>query len=163
MNRPTRPEQKPYFRIGLAILLLATLSFLSDARLLLQGPIAEWFTWQILSGFTLSLLLAFQFALLFARLFGTAEQVRRHYHWHRYLGIALTVLFALHAVRFGYAWTSALSLLFFASALSGLMNRETMRYRNKALYLFWYGIHVAVSTILVPVAVLHIWVALAFK
>ena len=85
------------------------------------------------------------------------------FHWWCSLGAATAALFAAHAVRFGYGWTSALSLSFLALAASGLMNREIMRYRATWAYNLWLFLHVALSAALVPLALVHVWVALAYE
>ena len=73
------------------------------------------------------------------------------------------VLFALHAVRFGYGWTHILSVVFLLCAASGLMNREVVRYRSQATYNFWFWCHIALASALLPLIAVHIWVALAYQ
>ena len=163
MTEQARKPIRPYVRLGLVGLGLCAVALSLNLRQNLPAWLGDMFFWQIVSGIALSLLLGYQYALLIARRFGRALDVQFHGHWHRYAGIAMIFLFALHAIRFGYAWTSSLSLVFLLAAASGLMNRETMRYRSKPLYLLWFGLHVGLSAALLPLALLHIWVALAFK
>jgi predicted ferric reductase len=121
------------------------------------------FLWQVATGATLSALMIWQWGLLAARLSGTAIQVQRQYNWHRYAGIALIALFILHAPRFGFYWTSGLAMVFLANGLVGLLNREIIPWRRRGHYLIWYGLHVALSAILIPLSAVHIWTALAFE
>ena len=149
---------------------LAALAALTAALVVLGAGLAPgirlgaWgFAWQVLTGSALFGAVAWQWQLFLARLSGPAASVQRHYSLHRLVGAATAALFAAHAVRFGYGWTSALSLSFLALAASGLMNREIMRYRATWAYNLWLFLHVALSAALVPLALVHVWVALAYE
>jgi len=132
-------------------------------RDLVAGWQSNWFVWQVVTGLILTAMLIYQWALMAARLAQNAPASRRHHHWHRFVGVGMTVLFILHAVRFGYYWTSALAIVFLLNGLTGLLNKEVIRYRSRGNYLAWYGLHIGLSAILMPLTALHIWVALMFE
>jgi hypothetical protein len=149
---------------------LAALAALTAALVVLGAGLAPgirlgaWgLAWQVVTGGALLGAVAWQWMLLIARMTGPAETVLRHYARHRLVGAATAALFAAHAVRFGYGWTSALSLTFLLLAASGLLNREIMRYRAKWTYNLWLFLHVALSAALLPLALVHVWVALAYE
>lgn len=159
MTVAIRLARQPYAATGMAFLWAAGLLFL-------VGPLRGsdgWFAWQVATGVPLAGGMVWQWLLLVARLGGQAREVRRQYHWHRYIGTALVALFAAHAIRFGHGWTSALSAVFLAAAISGLLNREILAYRARWAHNLWLFLHVASASALVPLALLHIWVALAFE
>ena len=145
-----------FLALGLGLLLLRHRDLVADW-------LADWLLWQIATGVVLTTLLVYQWSLLAARLAKHAPASRTHYHWHRYIGVVMTMLFILHAVRFGYYWTSALAIVFLLNGLAGLLNKEVIRYKSRGAYLVWYGLHVGLSAILMPLTALHIWVALAFE
>jgi len=130
---------------------------------MMQSWPVNWFLWQIFTGLILAGLLIYQWALLAARLVGTPQSARRHYHWHRYVGVVMTALFILHAVRFGHYWTSALAIVFLLNGFVGLLNKEAVAYKTRGLYLIWYGLHVSLSAVLMPLTAVHIWVALVYE
>jgi hypothetical protein len=150
---------------------LAVLLALAAALLILGAGLAPGahlgagggFAWQVATGLGLSATIGWQWLLLVARLTALADAVLRHHRLHRHVGAASLALFAIHALGFGYAWTSALSLVFLALGLSGLLNREVLRYRNRALHAVWLFVHVALATALVPLALVHAWVALIYE
>ena len=75
----------------------------------------------------------------------------------------MTYLFALHAVRMGHTWMTLLSVVFFLIALTGVLNREVLRYRQNWIYLVWLSAHIGLSAMMVPLVALHVWVALAYQ
>lgn len=152
----------PYLWPGIVALCVAVLILIIEPRDLLLW----WqpgFGWQVTTGALLFLALCFQWILLLVRIFGQTEAIRRHMGLHRWVGIASVVLFAAHAARAGYGWTSALSTIFLLSALSGLLNKEVVTYRARWHYLCWLAIHLVFAAILVPLVLVHIWVALAYQ
>lgn len=163
MTALIRSAARSYGSWGVVLLVMGAGMLALHHRDYVTGYLADWFAWQIVTGAALAGLMIYQWGLLAARLSGNAEASRARYRWHRYVGVAMTGLFILHAVRLGYHWTSALTVVFLLNGAVGLMNRELVRYRTRGRYLLWYGGHVALSAILVPLVVLHIWVALAFE
>lgn len=158
-----RTARRPYAILGLLGLALAIAALAADMRSAVDWLLPGRFAWQVVTGLILALAMGYQWLLLVARLSGRAAMVQRRYRWHRWIGAAMTVLFVLHAVRFGYGWTSTLATVFLLTALTGLLNREVIPYRSRWHYMLWFGAHVALSAFLVPLTALHIWVALAFE
>lgn len=157
-----RLRRRPYVILGLLTLALAVAALTAGTafRPWLTGGAL---TWQMVSGTLLLTGMTYQWMLLRARGRGRPAEVRRHYAAHRWVGVGLTLVFALHAVRFGHAWTSALALTFMAVAATGLLNREVIPYRSRWLYRAWLWLHIALSSALVPLVALHIWVALTYQ
>ncbi|MCJ7873832.1 hypothetical protein Q4577_13870 [Marinovum sp. 2_MG-2023] len=157
----TRLRQRPYAMLGLFGLALITTVF--TAGVALRPAFDLTLSWQIVTGALLVTGMAYQWMLLVARQTGKAAEVRRHYAAHRWVGVGMTLLFAVHAVRFGHAWTSVLAMCFIAVAATGLLNREVIPYRSKLLYNVWLWLHIALSSALIPLTALHIWIALTYQ
>lgn len=108
-------------------------------------------------------LMVYQWVLLLARLTGRQSDVVRHTGWHKIAGVALIVLFALHVRRIGYMWTSAITIVFLANGVVGVLNRETLRFKSPGLQTLWLWAHTCLSAMLMPLIALHIWVALVYE
>lgn len=157
-----RAVQKPYFACGIIGLMLVWLGqMLSINRALTQ--IMPPPGWQIATGLLLLATVIFQWALFYHRLKKNTARVRRHYQLHKYSGLFAVLLFALHAARVGYGWTLGLFIVFVAVVLTGLLNREIMRYRAPWLYRTWLWLHVSLSAVLISFAVIHAVVGVAYK
>lgn len=155
-------QRAPYVLIILIALGLgmAVLSF--DVKSVLPEPLTG-FVQQVVTGSLLLSLLGYQWVLFYKRVTKDNRNVRQAVVRHRWVGTAATLLFALHAVRFGHVWMSTLSAVVFLVALTGVLNREVLRYRSNAIYLVWLVVHIGLSAALVPLVVVHIWVALAYQ
>lgn len=156
-NFSIRTPKPAYFRLGLGALALGLLSVsglpLPDHAL----------TWQVITGAAMAGLMIYQWVLLLARLTGRQSDVIRHTAWHKIAGVALILLFALHVPRFGYMWTSIITLVFLANAVVGVMNRETLRIKHPRFQTMWLWLHTCLSAMLMPLVALHIWIALIYE
>lgn len=157
-----RLRRRPYVFLGLMGLGI-TLAVLTLGGAMQSVGLTGSLTWQVTTGALLLTGMIYQWLLLFAREEGDAAKVRRHYAAHRWVGVAMTLLFAAHAVRFGHAWTSAVAWTFLAVAATGLLNREVIRYRSRWLYLLWLWVHIALAAALVPLIAFHVWIALTYQ
>lgn len=157
-----RIRRRPYVLLG--FLGLAVVAFMLTLGVAFRpDPFGVSLTWQVVTGSLLVTGMIYQWMLLVARRAGRAAEVRRHYAAHRWVGVAMTLLFAAHAVRFGHAWTSALAITFVAVAATGLLNREVIPYRSRRIYSLWLWLHIALASALVPLIVFHIWIALTYQ
>ncbi|WP_294222314.1 hypothetical protein [uncultured Shimia sp.] len=134
----------------------------SDLKSVLPEPLTG-FVQQVVTGALLLSLLSYQWVLFFKRVTKDNRNARQVVVRHRWVGTAATLLFALHAVRFGHVWMSTLSAVVFLVALTGVLNREVLRYRSHTIYLVWLLAHIGLSAALVPLVAVHIWVALAYQ
>lgn len=156
-----RLRRRPYVLIGLLGLSLIVALFAAGTAFQ-PVPWGGSLPWQIWTGAALLTAIAYQWVLLFTR-DGTAARHRRHYTAHRWVGVVTTLLFAVHAVRFGHGWTTALALTFIAVAATGLLNREVIPYRARWIYNLWLWVHIALASALVPLIAVHVWVALSYQ
>lgn len=157
-----RAAQKPYFLIGLGGLVLIWLGQVLSVNRAMTQVIPQ-LGWQVSTGIVLLALLLFQWALFYHRLTRNAAATRRHHVLHKYSGLAVVVVFALHAARTGYGWTLLLFFAFVAVVVTGLLNREIMRYRKEWLYQVWLWLHISLSAVLMPLVMIHAIVALAYE
>lgn len=119
------------------------------------------FLWQTISGSVLLGLMGFQWYLMRKR--WTGKISRADLVSHRWVGVVVTFLFALHAARIGHTWMVGLTIVFFLTALTGVLNKEVIRFSERWMYLLWLTVHVSLSVILVPLIAIHIWVAMAYQ
>lgn len=154
-------RRSPYAPLILLSLVLTGLTFLELAPnwIALRGT----FNWQVVSGSLLVTLLCFQWVLFFKRGFSLPNLVSGDYTLHRWVGVAVTYLFALHAVRLGHFWMTGLSWVFFGLALTGVLTRQVLRYRQKWIYNLWIIAHVGLASMMIPLVAVHIWIALAYE
>ncbi|MGY3439658.1 MULTISPECIES: hypothetical protein [unclassified Marinovum] len=157
-----RIRRRPYVILGLFALSFAV-TILTAGSAFRPVPFGFSLSWQVVTGTILVTAMAYQWMLLLARTTGKAAGVRRHYAAHRWVGVGITLVFAVHAVRFGHAWTSALAWTFIAIAATGLLNREVIPYRSRWLYNAWLWVHIALSSALIPLVALHAWIALTYQ
>jgi len=121
------------------------------------------FEFQVVTGSLLVTGLCYQWILFFKRVLRDNKNARRVLVNHRWVGVGMTYLFALHAVRMGHTWMTLLSVVFFLIALTGVFNREVLRYRQNWIYLVWLSAHIGLSSMMVPLVALHVWVALVYQ
>ena len=148
----------PMICLALALISLAFLE-VSITWLNFRGRYA----WQVISGSLLLTLLLYQWVLFFKRAFSGMRLGAGDLVTHRWVGVASTYLFALHAVRMGHFWMTALSLCFFLLALTGVLTRQVLGFRQNWLYLLWLTVHIGLAAAMIPLIAVHIWVALAFE
>jgi hypothetical protein len=96
---------------------------------------------------------------------GHLKAAARQYHLHKLQGAISPLLFYIHSTALGYAYTFALSLVFFANFALGLVNQEMIpESRYKKLYAqYWLSTHIVLSTSMISLIVYHIYVVFAYK
>lgn len=151
-------QKLPYVAFVLLLLTLAFFGSLGYARDLPRG-----FDWQVVTGALLVACLIYQWTLFVKRVTRDNHNIRQHQKLHRWIGVLATLLFALHALRFGHVWMTGLSAVFFLTALTGIFNREVLQYRQNWIYLVWLMCHIGLSAMLMPLIAVHVWVALAYQ
>jgi|GEM_PF-1119353 len=157
-----KAKKQPYLIFGIFAIGLALAAVLEQ----LQGyvkPEVPKFLWQVITGVLLVVIVIYQWVLLYLRQTKRMKQMRFHYATHRWAGVSATVLFALHAISAGHMWTSALAIVFILVALTGILNREIIKYPKQWMYLAWFSVHIALSFIMLPLIAVHIWVALLYQ
>ena len=155
-----RLRKNPYVIWGVFANILVVFAILSNVQFSLM-PASRTFVWLCTTGVLLLSVLGFQWYLLRKRWLKT--MTRFDLVMHRWIGVVATFFFALHAARVGHAWMIILTIVFVLTALTGLLNKEVMRYSRRWTYLLWLTFHVSLSTIMVPMIAVHIWVALAYQ
>lgn len=157
-----RARQQPYFPLWAAGLACAVgLVIFGLRQWATQDTLG--FAWNAVLGLLLLVAILFQYALLFVRHMRLNKHIRRQYTLHRWVGCATLFLYALHAVRFGHAWTLVLSATFLLLAVSGIFHKEVVRYKSKRTYFAWLGLHIVLSIALLPLIAVHVWVALMYE
>ena len=125
-------------------------------------PVAR-LTWQIATGSVLLGLYIFQWRVLLDRWAGRGGRSEAHVRIHRWVGAAMLLLFAIHALKPGYGLSLVLAIVFLANGLVGSLSRHEIPLRGPKQVLVWTFVHVALSASLLPLIALHVWVALSFE
>lgn len=155
-------RRAPYAVLIMMALSLAVLVIVQDFQSGVLHALRA-FEFQVATGAMMVTGLCYQWVLFFKRVLRDNRNARAVTINHRWVGVAMTYLFALHAVRLGHTWMTVLSAVFFLLAVTGVLNREVLRYRQNWIYLIWLATHIGLSAMMVPLVALHIWVALAYQ
>jgi hypothetical protein len=128
-------------------------------------PLTVWQaqTWyKIVSGSLLAGFVCFQWALALFRANRWARAARAFYSWHRAAGAFSPVLLFLHSTRLGFGYLLALSGVYVANNVLGLVSPSSFP-RLKILLPFWVIAHIALSVLLAALVVYHVWTALSYE
>lgn len=155
-------RRQPYLVVGLIALILILAALFESIRAAVV-PVNPGFTWQVSTGTLLVCALAYQWYLLYARWTRRNNHLRWAYLTHRWVGVACALLFVAHALPSASIWMNVLSATFFLTAMTGLMNREIVRYTEQWQYKLWFWSHIALSASMVPLIGVHVWVALLYE
>ena len=118
------------------------------------------FIWQCVSGSAVLFALCYQWYLMRKRWIG--QMTRNDIVLHRWMGVTAVFLFALHAPRIGHTWMAAITIIFVLIALTGIFNKEVLRFKTRRAYLIWLALHIGLSVAIAPLIAVHIWVALSY-
>ncbi len=158
-----QPFAKTWFVWGsVALSALALSIFLRDY--VNDATPRDWLKlWRYLTGIVLVALFAWQWTLFFARRSRDTALIRTRYKLHKYIGVALLFLFVLHAGTIGTGITAMIALGVVLIALTGLFSAEVLFLSPEQLRRARLFLHYAISAALIPLILLHIWTALAYK
>jgi hypothetical protein len=131
-------------------------------RAKLPAPVGV-FTWQILTGLGLLGLFVHQWIVVIRKWTGVRRRGDASKFWHIVVGLGMLVAFVLHAPRIGHAGSLALAAVFLANSALGMTHFLVMRARSQRLFLTWTFLHYGLSLVMIPLIVIHIWAAIAFK
>ena len=154
--------QKNHVIAGLSGLLFVGLAHYVSLNQSLTQVISP-FTWQVTSGVILFAIMLFQWALFYYKIVKNMGAVRTHTMLHRYAGIGAVLIFAVHTVSAGYAWSLLLFVAFLGVAVTGLLNRGIVRFNRNSMHKLWLWVHISLAGVLMPLSILHMYVALAFE
>ncbi len=149
----------PYALIGLVGLMLAAVALSVGWQGVVLSHNVQ-FAWQSVTGVGLLSTMTYQWYLLRKRWIG--DMTRRDVVIHRWAGVAAVILFGLHAARLGHTWMMAITVLFILIGITGILNKEVMRYKTRRAYLTWFAIHIGLSVAIAPLIAVHVWVALSY-
>ena len=161
MNQQVKQVVKnPYAIVGIFAVTIAVIGIVTRAQSVLI-PASFQFVWRCTTGLALLAVIAFQWWLMRKRWIGKIS--RADIVSHRWTGVIATFLFALHATRIGHTWMLATTIVFILIALTGVFNKEILRFQERWVYLLWLALHISLSVILAPMVAVHIWIALAYQ
>ena len=154
--------QKNHVMAGFAGLVFIAFAHAISLNELLTQVISP-FAWQVASGMTLFALMIFQWGLFYYKIVKNMGAVKTHNKLHRYAGIGSVAIFAVHTISAGYAWSFLLFAAFVGVVVTGLLNRGLVRFNKNSVHNFWLWVHIALAGVLMPLSLLHVYIALAFK
>ena len=155
--------KRPYFVAGLFILAVLSFSLVARSEINAKAPVALMRDWRYISGAALFAMYLFQWMLFVARRSGDARQVRFHYWLHKVCGVALLLLFVLHAGAIGYGLMGVVAIALIVIAVTGLFNAEVLLLASEKWRWARLMIHYTLAALIGPLLVLHIWTALSHK
>ena len=118
---------------------------------------------KVISGIFLTLYLALQWTLAYARrkkFRSLAEHLR---FLHLYAGIIGPFLFYLHSTDLGFAYTWILSIVYLLDHLIGLLAPASIGLRNRHYVNFWFITHMLASTLVVILTACHVTIIAAYS
>lgn len=163
---PRRRKDVAVVTLGLALLL----AYLAQAALGVYWPWLEALqadeSYRRWSGALVAAYILAQWTLAARRAQGASAKVTgRSISRHRALGAVAPLVFYAHATHFGYAMLFALSVAYLGNAVVGLFDKTWLkgqaaraRYHRR-----WLPIHIAISCLLVGLALVHLWVVFAYQ
>jgi hypothetical protein len=117
---------------------------------------------KIATGAGLAAFLSFQWLLALCRVGGFTRAARALYPWHQTIGALAPALLFLHSTRLGFGYLIALSSVYLANNVVGLVNPSAFP-RLKSVLSTWTIVHIALSVLLVALAGYHAWTALYYE
>jgi methionine sulfoxide reductase heme-binding subunit len=120
------------------------------------------FPYKIATGTALAVFLSFQWFLALCRVSGWTRTAKAIYPWHQTLGALAPLLLFVHSTRLGFGYLVALSAVFLANNLVGLVNPSAFP-RIKSVLSLWTVVHIALSVVVVALAAYHAWTALYYE
>lgn len=154
-----RMTRTRYAWVGVFLVTFVAISVASNFQSLMV-PKDIRFLWQCISGSTLLGAMCFQWYLMRKR--WLRRMSARDLVLHRWMGVTAVFLFALHAPRLGHTWMLAITVIFISIALTGIFNKDILRFRSRTSYFIWLALHIGLSLAIAPLIVVHIWVALTY-
>jgi hypothetical protein len=121
------------------------------------------FAYAVATGIALVLAILWQWRLYFVRRSRSVSRIQREYSLHRWLGILPIALLAVHMGKPQASLMSLMSYGLLVSSMSGLFNHEILRQRHPHIRKAWLILHVGSAGFILPLILLHVWAALAFK
>lgn len=150
---------------GVALLLAYVAQGALDLRWPVLEALQEQETYRRWSGALLLGLVAAQWVLPVLRLRDRLGVAAAAYQWHRLLGVLAPVFFFAHAMRPGYGYLLALTLVFLGNVAVGLADKTLVREpaRREWYGRLWLVPHVALACLTVGLALFHIVVVFAYR
>jgi hypothetical protein len=158
-----RALKRPYFLVGALILALLMLSLAGRSAINAQAPPALMRDWRIVTGAALFSLYLFQWMFFVARRSRDALRIRNHERLHKAGGVALLLLFVLHAGAIGYGVMGFVAIALIVIAVTGLFNAEVLLLASEKWRWARRMIHYVLAASVGPLIVLHAWTALSHK
>ena len=84
-------------------------------------------------------------------------------HLHSWLGAFAPVVLYLHATHFAFGYLVWLAAVYLGIGAIGLLHRPIVARRARALFTWWFVIHLALSALLIVLAVYHVVIAVAYE
>jgi hypothetical protein len=120
--------------------------------------------WSIVTGLIIGLCFLWQWRLHFKKVItGTAHDTDIELATHRWVGAFMIALLFVHATSMGFAIRTLLSYCLLIIVMSGLFHTQFLKKGLKFGEKTWKFLHLGVSALILPLIILHAWIALAYK
>jgi len=125
--------------------------------------IQEAFVYKQISGFVLMWFVLEQWRLFLLRSQQKMRQANKKLHLHRELGLVAPLLLYAHAMSSGHAYQVLLTACFLTLAFLGFVYPPAVGLRTKWLCNFWIVIHVTLSSTLLLLIGVHVYVVYLYE
>ncbi len=146
--------------------LVLFICFLLQAVLNLKFPFLEALQrnelYKQISGFFLLGFLIIQWYLSFLRVRSNHHAAKKQFTLHKQIGTFAPLVFYIHSTKWGYAYLSFLSAVYFANFLVGIFNPEAIFFNPRLVKQGWRAIHVGLSVLVLVIAIYHLAIAFTY-
>ena len=119
-------------------------------------------TYKVVTGSILALFIASQWLLALCRWQSWNRLAKQTYAWHQRSGIVAPVLLFIHSSKLGFGYLLVLGGVYLANTILGLLSPQTFRWL-RSWQTPWMATHVALSILLVVLALYHAWTVFYFE
>ena len=109
-----------------------------------------------ITGYVLLLLIAYQWYLGLSRYHD--KQFIKKIAIHKSIGLTLPLGFYFHAMQYGHAYQIFMWVLFIVCCLTAYLNPEVVRLRFANWPLYWFVLHITLSSLLTVLLIYHLYV-----
>jgi len=154
-----------HLRVGLLLFLVAAivlpLQLVDTGRLFSQA--IEPRIVHLLTGGILAFTFVWQWRLFVSRYSGPQMESASQLSTHQWVGNLIILCLLIHAATFGFRSQIILSATLLTIIGTGLLHSTVVKLRSPTLQHIWKWLHVGLAGAIVPLILLHIWSAFAFK
>lgn len=162
-HKPGTFNGKGYCIVGLLALVAFMMQALGHQHWTWLAALQGNAVYKQVSGFVLLAFIAYQWRFSVLRARGETHRALAMIKRHKWLGALAPLFFYVHSQGLGYAYTRAMTVVFFTIFLTGLCNFEILRIRKPWFQPTWVMVHVGLSSALLLLLGYHVYITYTFE